>query len=91
MALTVPETIGFCEEVGQFMSANNAALTAKGLTVLPWVTELLNQRTELVTKNDLQEATKAELRIKTTEANAAQANLSDHRKGRYSNLCFRFE
>ena len=27
MALTVPETIGFCEEVGQFMNANSAALS----------------------------------------------------------------
>ena len=77
MALTVTETIGFCEEVGQFMSANSAALTAKGLTVTTWITELTTQRTDLVTKNDLQEAAKADLRTKTSAANAAQVTAYD--------------
>ena len=40
------------------MTSISAAITAKGLTVTTWITELNTQSSDLVTKNDAQEAAK---------------------------------
>jgi hypothetical protein len=71
MALTTTETFGFCTAVSQFMQTNQATLTAAGLTVAPWMTDLDALRQDAVEKNDAQEALKAQLRDATAASNAA--------------------
>jgi hypothetical protein len=77
MAMTTTEVIGFCDGVTEFMQNNKAALAAKGLNVDNWVTELGTQKGDAVTKNDQQEAFKAQLRTKTDDTQAALKTAYD--------------
>jgi len=78
MSLTTTETLGFADGVIAFMSSNQAALAAAGLTVGPFVTELGSQKSDAITKNDQQEGLKAQLRTKTEETTTAFSTLYDN-------------
>ena len=75
MSLTTTETLGFADEVVEFLTNNQAALLTAGLTVGPYITELGTQKEDAVTKNDQQEALKAQLRIKTLDTSTALETL----------------
>ena len=60
------------------MSSNRAALAVAGLTVGPFVTEPGSQQSDAITKNDQQEALKAQLRMKAEETVAAFGTLDDN-------------
>jgi hypothetical protein len=78
MSLTTTETLGFSEGLIAFMTSNQAALAAAGLTVGPFITELGSQKSDAVTKNEQQEALKAQLRMKTEETTTAFGTLYDN-------------
>ncbi len=75
MALTTTESLGFTDGVIEFLTNNQAALLAAGLDVSTYITQLGTQKEDAVTKNDQQEALKAQLRTKTDETNAALSTL----------------
>jgi signal recognition particle GTPase len=75
MSLTTTETLGFADAVIQFMNSNQATLLAAGLDVSTYITGLTTQKTDAVTKNDQQEALKAQLRVKTEETSSALETL----------------
>ena len=78
MSLTTTETLGFADGVIALMSSNQTALAVAGLTVGPFVTELGAQKSDAITKNDQQEALKAQLRTKTEETTTAFGTLYDN-------------
>lgn len=78
MPLTTTETLGFADAVIAFMTGNQVALTAAGLTVAPFITEIGLQKSDAATKNDQQETLKAQLRIKTNETTTALNTLYDN-------------
>lgn len=71
MPLTMTETIGFCDNVIQFLSANQSTLQADGLDVTTWLTDLQARKELALSKNESQEAMKASLRMLTQEVNEA--------------------
>lgn len=71
MAMTTTETLGFLEGLLQFLTVNQGALAAKGLTVTNWITELETQRDTAVAKNTQQEGLKAQLRTVTHDTEEA--------------------
>lgn len=71
MAISMTETFGLCENVLQFLRANQADLRAKGLEVAGLITELEAQSADAVAKNEEQERLKASLSRKTAETVAA--------------------
>ena len=75
--MTTTEVFGFCDGVRQFMQTNQAALQTGGLNVTNWITDLNNQKSEAVSKNDAQESLKAQLRDATTAANGALQTAYD--------------
>lgn len=75
MSLTTTETLGFADAVIEFFLNHEAELAAAGLDVTAWITELGTDKEDAVTKNDQQEALKAQARIKTDETEAAMDKL----------------
>lgn len=71
MAMTTTETLGFLEGLLQYLTVNQGALAAKGLTVTNWITELETQRDTAVAKNTQQESMKAQLRTLTHDTETA--------------------
>ena len=72
MAMTFTETLGFIQTLSQYLTANQAGLLAKGLTVGPWIAELETLKQELLVKDGEQEALKTQLKNKTAEVTAAE-------------------
>ena len=70
--MTFTETLGFIQTLSQYLTANQAALLAKGLTVGPWITELETLKQDLLAKDGEQEALKTQLKNKTAEVQAAE-------------------
>ena len=70
-SLTTTEVLGFCTSVSQALSAQQAALLAKGLNVTAWITELDGQQAAAATKDSEQETLKTQLKLKTDETVAA--------------------
>ena len=78
MSLTTTETLGFADGVIAFMNSNQVELAAAGLAVGPFITQLGSQKSDAITKNDQQEALKAQLRTKTEETTTAFSTLYDN-------------
>ena len=76
-SMTTTEVFGFADAVNQAMSTNQADLLIKGLTVAPWLTDGASLKTDAVTKNTTQEATKAALKGQTAAADGALQALYD--------------
>ena len=77
MSLTTTEVFGFADAVAQAMSSNQSDLQAGGLNVSTWLTQGATLKSDAVTKNDAQEAAKAELKNKTADTDAALQSLYD--------------
>jgi len=75
--MTTTEIFGFADAVNQAMSANQADLLTKGITVAPWLTQGATLKGDAVTKNNAQESAKAALKGLTADADTALQSLYD--------------
>ena len=77
MSLTTTEVFGFADAVNAAMTANQAELLTKGVTVAPWLTEGTTLKNDAATKNNLQEAAKAALKNATANCDTALQTAYD--------------
>lgn len=69
--MTTTEVFGFCDSVFEFMKQNEKVVTAAGISIATWQTEVDALKQDAVTKNAEQEELKRLLTEKTEETEAA--------------------
>jgi hypothetical protein len=71
MAVSITETIGFCDQFRQFLENNKAALREKGLDVTDWITNTNDLKNSAVTETTRQDEMDVAARAQTKIAQAA--------------------
>lgn len=68
MAVSITETIGFCDQLVQLLEDNQAALKAKGLDVTEWITDTTSLKNNAVADTAKQDEMQAATKVQTAKA-----------------------
>lgn len=71
MALSTTETAGFLDQFAQLLQGSKDTLNAGGLDVTNWITDTVNLRTGVITKDAEKDAARAVSKVKTKESETA--------------------